>query len=177
MNLPTRWCNHWSAQQREPRTKSIDVRAHCFTVNHWNVFLTTSRGVSLAIWKKYRQRLFMIPWEVSCFRCQHMEVITFVGSLWEMHRVISPCGICTHQFQAECASVRWGIMHRTVTLSVSHSRVSIVPQQVLHTPGKHTREERNVSNRHWGLFETIYFNLGYAKKIIYNNKFSKEVKV
>ena len=132
-------------------------------MNHWNVFLTTSRGVSLAIWKKYRQRLFMIPWEVSCFTFQHMEVITFVGSLWEMHQMVSPCGICTHQFQAECASVRWGIMHRTVTLSVSHSWVSIVPQQVLHTPGKHTRDERNVSDTDdyliqftwiWGMLNT-----------------------
>lgn len=42
----------------------------------------------------------------------------------------------THQFQTECSSVCWGIMHCTVALFVSHPRVSIVPQHELYTPDK-----------------------------------------
>ncbi len=53
--------------------------------------------------------------------------------------ISTQCGSSTHQFQAERASVGRGIVHCTVALFVSHSGISVVPQQVLHTPDKDKR--------------------------------------
>lgn len=46
---------------------------------------------------------------------------------------------CTHQFQAECAPIGRGVVHSVVTMFVPHSRICVVPQQILHTPDKKTK--------------------------------------
>ena len=65
-----------------------------------------------------------------------------------MQHIFTLCGSCTHQFQAECASVSWSIVHCTVTLLVSHCWISIVPQQVLHTPERDKRQKAVVGAPH-----------------------------
>lgn len=50
------------------------------------------------------------------------------------------CSSCTHQLQAECASVGRGIVHSTITLFVSHTWICVIPQKVFHTSGKDNRQ-------------------------------------
>lgn len=65
-HLPLRWSNYHvpHLSNRGSWLQRINVRAHCVLRNDRNSLLTTSRGVSLAIWKN-RQGLFMIQWQVS----------------------------------------------------------------------------------------------------------------
>lgn len=118
---------------------------------------------SLACHLKERQEAVMI--HVYCsFSYTCLTVIWFKITfhfICLIFQLFAECSNHTHQFQAECASVGWGVVHGTVTLFVPHSGVSIVPQQVLHTPDARTKKERKDKENEvvlWQGFFKTWFN-------------------